>query len=50
VRGGRHDVRVWNGVRIHAGRHEPGDVRHVDHEIGADRIGDLTEALEVEHA
>ena len=25
-------------------------MRHVDHEIGADRVGDLAEALEVEHA
>jgi hypothetical protein len=35
---------------MRAGRHEPGDVRHVDHEHGADLLGDVGEALEVDDA
>jgi hypothetical protein len=29
---------------------EAGEMRHVDHEIGADFVGDLAEALEIPHA
>ena len=35
---------------MHAARHEAGEMRHVDHEIGADLIGDLAEAAEVDDA
>ena len=35
---------------MHAGGNETGDVGHVDHQVGADRIGDLTHALEVDEA
>ncbi len=35
---------------MRSGRYEPGDVRHVDHQVGTDRIGDLAEPLEVECA
>ena len=33
-----------------AARHEPGEMGHVDHEDGADRVGDLAEAAEVPDA
>jgi hypothetical protein len=35
---------------VQARRHEPGEVRHVDHEQRADLVGDRAEALEVEEA
>ena len=41
-------VRDWRGM--HAAGDEAGEVRHVDHEIGADAVGDLAEALEVPEA
>ena len=39
-----------NGARVLAGRHEPGDVRHVDEQVRADLAGDLAERLEVDRA
>ena len=33
---------------MHAARDQAGEMRHVDHQIGADRVGDLAEAGEVE--
>ena len=50
VDGGRDDVGVRHRVRVQAGGDEPGEVRHVDHQVGADLVGDLAEAREVEHA
>ena len=41
-------VRERTGMR--AAGHEAGEVRHVDQELGADFVGDLAEAAEVEHA
>ena len=38
-------VRERRGVQ--SGRDQAGEMRHVDHEVGADRIRDLAEALEV---
>ena len=32
---------------MHAARDEPGEMRHIDEEIGADRIRDLAEFPEV---
>jgi hypothetical protein len=46
----RHHVGVRDGVRVQAGGHQPGEVRHVDDEQGADLVGDLPEAGEVELA
>ena len=37
-------------ARMHAAGDQAGEVRHVDHQIGADRIGDLAEAREVDDA
>ena len=36
--------------RMHAAGDQAGDMRHVDHQIGADRIGDLAETLPVPDA
>ena len=36
------------GLGCTPGRDEPGEVRHVDHQVGADLVGDLAEAREVE--
>jgi hypothetical protein len=33
-----------------AARHQPGEMGHVDHQIGADAVGDRPEAGEVDHA
>ena len=43
----RDDVGVGHGVRVDAGGDEAGEVGHVDHEEGADVVGDRPEALEV---
>jgi hypothetical protein bthaB_21352 len=44
----RDDVGVGNGVRVQAGGHEAGEVRHVNPEGGADLVRDIAEGLEVE--
>ena len=46
----RDDVGVLDGVRVLAGGDQPGEVRHVHHQPGADRVGDLAERGEVELA
>jgi hypothetical protein len=46
-------VTTWacgNGVRMHAAGDQPGEMRHVDEQIGADLVGDLAEAREVDDA
>ena len=40
VRRRRDDVRVRDRARVLAGRDEPGEVRHVDHQLRADLVGD----------
>ena len=50
VRGGGHDMRMRQRRRMRAAGDEAGNVRHVDHQIGADRVGDLAEALPVPDA
>ena len=35
---------------MHAAGHEAGEMRHIDHEIGADLVGDLAEAAEIDDA
>ena len=44
------DVGVGHRVGVLARRHEAGEVRHVDDEVGADGVGDRAEALEVQEA
>ena len=47
----RDDVRERNGVVValeDAARHEPGEVRHVDHEHGADFVRDLAQLREID--
>ena len=34
---------VRERARMHAARHEAREVRHVDHQLGADAVGDLAE-------
>ena len=41
VRRRRHHMGVIERSGVHAARDESGKVRHVDHEVGADGIGDL---------
>ena len=50
VRRRRDDVGDRHRVRVDARRDEAGDVRHVDHEPGADGICDRAESLPVDHA
>src|SRR3546814_4784514 len=38
------------GARVHTGGHQAGEVRQVDQEVGADLVGDLAEAREVDEA
>ncbi|MNI75416.1 hypothetical protein D3C73_1315650 [compost metagenome] len=46
-RGGDH-VGVGQRIRVQTGGHQPGDVGHVDEQIGANFVGDLAKAREVE--
>ena len=50
VRGGGGDVSVWDGRRVSPTGNQTGEVGHIDHKIGADLIGDLAHAGEVEVA
>jgi hypothetical protein len=50
VRRGGGDMAMRERRRMLAAGNEAGDVGHVDHEIGADRIGDLAETLPVPDA
>ena len=50
VDGRRDDVGVLDRVRVLAGGDEAGEVGHVDHQLRADRVGDLAEGGEVELA
>ncbi len=45
-----HDVGIGHRVGVQAGGDQPREVRHVDHQQGADLVGDLAEAGEVEPA
>ena len=48
VRGGRDDMGVREGARMRAAGHQAREVRHVDHEVGADLVGDGAEGGEVD--
>ena len=48
VRGRGDDMGVRDGVGVQPRGNQPGEVRHVDHEVGADLVGDLAEGREVE--
>src|SRR6516164_5678230 len=50
VRRRRDDMGMRQRARMRAAGDQPGKVRHVDHKIGADLIGDLAEAAEVDNA
>jgi hypothetical protein len=43
-------MRVRQRVWVRAAGHEPGEMRHVDHQIGADLIGDCAETGEIDDA
>ncbi|CAH0308625.1 hypothetical protein SRABI106_03975 [Rahnella aquatilis] len=42
VRGGGHDVCVWNRVRVNARSNQTGNVCHVNEEVSANAVGDFT--------
>ncbi|KUL43182.1 hypothetical protein ADL28_43075 [Streptomyces violaceusniger] len=50
VRGGRHDIGVRHRARVEARGHQPGEVRHVHHQIRAHLVGDPPERGEVQPA
>ena len=50
VRRGGDDMRVRKRRGMRAAGDEAGEMRHVDHQIGADFVADLAEALEVDDA
>ena len=41
MRRGCHDMRMRNRRGMHATGHQSREMRHIDHEVGADVIGDL---------
>ena len=47
VRRGRHNVGVFARVGMQSGGHQPREVRHVDQQDGAHRIGDFAEFFEI---
>ena len=50
VRGRRDHVGMREWARMHAAGHKAGEMRHVDHQVGADIVGDLAEAAEIDDA
>ena len=48
VRGGGRDVRVRHRGGVQPGGDQAGEVRHVDHQVGVDLVGDLPEPFEVQ--
>src|SRR5687767_10001616 len=50
VGGGGDGVGVWHGRRVQARRNESRDVRHVDHELGADALRNLAKGGEVDRS
>jgi len=48
MRGRGHHVGEWNRVRVLAGGDQPRDVRHVDEQVRADRIGDGAKARPID--
>ena len=50
MRGGGDHVGIGHGAHVDARSDEAGDVRHIDHEVRADGIGDLTELGKVDLA
>ena len=47
---GRGYMGIRHRARMHARRHQPGEMRHIHHERGADAVGDLAETGEIEEA
>ena len=50
MRGGGDHVGIGHGAHVDARSDEAGDMRHIDHEVRADGIGDLTELGKVDLA
>ena len=48
VRGRGHDVGIGHGRGVFASGHQARKVRHVDHQLGADFIGDLAQAGKIQ--
>src|SRR5690606_19300578 len=48
VHGAGDDIRVGDRAGVQAGRDEPGEVGHIDPELGTDLVGDRPEGGEVE--
>ena len=47
VRGGRDHVGVGHRVRIHARRYQTGHMGHIDHQVGANLVGNVAKARPV---
>ena len=50
VRGGGRDMGMVERIGMNAARHQPREMRHVDHEVRADGIRDCPEAREIDDA
>ncbi len=50
VAGGGYHVGIGHRAGVQAHGNQAGDVRHVDHQVGAHLVGDLAHALEVDDA
>src|SRR5260370_742419 len=47
MRGRRRNVGMGHRRSMHAPRDQPGEMRHVHHQIGPDVVGDLAEAFKI---
>ena len=50
VGSGGDELSVRNGILVHSAGYQTRDMRHIDHQVRADLIGNLAEALEVDCA
>ena len=48
--GGGYEIGMRHRVGVASGGHESGDVGHVDHQVGADTVGDFAQFLEIDNA
>ena len=48
VRGRGHHIGMWHRIGVHARCNQTRVMRHIDHEIRADFLGDFGEALEID--
>ena len=49
VRCCRHNIGIWHGRRVNTGCHQPGNMRHIHHQISSGCVCNLTHFCPVNH-